>query len=106
MEVAALLADSGEVLVGKGEVATAVHFLVSGTVAIHASARRGARHLGAFRVGAYFGEEGCLLNAYWRAQLSADGACEVQLIEAHNLKLLLDHYVDARPPARDDDLLT
>ena len=65
--------------VGKGEVANAVYFLVHGAIAIHASGRRGARELGHFRVGAYFGEEGCLLGAHWRAQLSADGACEAQL---------------------------
>ncbi|KAH8048298.1 voltage-gated potassium channel [Aureococcus anophagefferens] len=50
-----LLADSGEVLVGKGEVANAVYFL-----------------------------------------LSADGACEAQLIEAANLEMLLNHYVTVR----------
>ena len=91
-----LLADSGEVLVGKGEVANAVYFLVHGAIAIHASGRRGARELGHFRVGAYFGEEGCLLGAHWRAQLSADGACEAQLIEAANLEMLLNHYVTVR----------
>ena len=62
-----------------------------GAIAIHASGRRGARELGHFRVGAYFGEEGCLLGAHWRAQLSADGACEAQLIEAANLEMLLNH---------------
>ena len=90
------------VLAGKGmagdggEGANAVYFLVHGAIAIHASGRRGARELGHFRVGAYFGEEGCLLGAHWRAQLSADGACEAQLIEAANLEMLLNHYVTVR----------
>ena len=91
--LAPVLANAGEVVVGKGEVANAVYFLVHGTVLVHASGLKGARRLGAIRVGAHFGEEGCLLRARWRAQLSADRSCEMQLIEAEPLDLLLAHYL-------------
>jgi len=89
-----VLANAGEVVVGRGEVASALYFLVHGTILLHASGLRGARRLGAIRVGAHFGEEGCLLRAQWRAQLSADRSCEMQLIEADQLEALLAHYLE------------
>ena len=89
-----LLSAVGEVVLQRDEVADAVHFVVSGEVAVRVSSVPGARQLARLRAGSYFGDEGCLLGAHWKAILCGGATTEMQLIKKPDLSLLLATYTD------------
>ena len=96
-----LLAAAGEVVLARGYIATAVHLVVSGEVAVRVSTAPGARRLGRLRGGTYFGDEGCLLNARWCAVLcGAAAATEIQLLPRENLLPLLEAWPEVASDLR------
>lgn len=84
---------TGETILIAGSVANALHLIVAGTVSIRiVDDNLETEELGRMKNGAYFGDEGCLLQAYFLGNLDAVEPLSLELIDKDALRKLLDGF--------------
>lgn len=93
---------TGETILNTGSVANSLHFIICGSISIRSLEDCFPNELGRMKKGAYFGDEGCLLQAYFIGNLDASETVSLELIDKNNLCKLLDGF----PNVQEDILKT